>query len=83
MDVADGGVVADGVALIGIGQAGQDVPGRGDDQEKEQPGERLQLPASGATGRSRSRKGTTAAAKKTGAIRPLVSTASASAAHIP
>ena len=36
MDIAGGGVIADGMALIGIGEAGEDVPGRGDGQIQQQ-----------------------------------------------
>ena len=36
------GVIADRVSLVGVGQAGQDVPRRGDGQEQQQPGQRLQ-----------------------------------------
>ena len=42
--VAGGGMVADGKALIGIGQPGQNVPGRGNGQEQNQSCDRLQLP---------------------------------------
>ena len=34
VDVAEGGVVADGVSLVGIGEAAKDVPGRGDSEEE-------------------------------------------------
>ena len=44
VDAAQGGVVADGVALVGITQAGQNVPGSGDGQKKEQAADRLQRP---------------------------------------
>ena len=44
VDVADGGVVADGVPLVGIGQSAKDVPGRGDGEEKQRAGYGLQKP---------------------------------------
>ena len=37
------GNVADGIALIGITQAGEDVPGRGDGEEEQDAGEEPQL----------------------------------------
>ena len=43
VDVAEGGVVADGVALVGIGQPAENVPGRGDGQKNQRAGDRLQL----------------------------------------
>jgi hypothetical protein len=43
VDVADGGVIADGVSLVGIGEAAEDVPGRGDGQEEQRAGEEAQL----------------------------------------
>ncbi len=42
MDVADGGVVADGVTLVGIGKAAEDVPGRGDRKKKQKACDGLQ-----------------------------------------
>ena len=43
VDVAEGGMVADSVSLIGIGQAAENVPGRGDGQKEQRAGDRLQL----------------------------------------
>ena len=42
VDVAEGGVVADGVALIGIGEAAENVPGRGDGQKEQRAGDGLE-----------------------------------------
>jgi hypothetical protein len=42
VDVADGGVVADGVALVGVVDAAEDVPGRGDEQKEQDAGEGLE-----------------------------------------
>ena len=43
VDVAQGGVVADGVSLVGIGQAAENVPGRGDGHEDQRADDRLDL----------------------------------------
>ena len=43
VDVAEGGDVADGVALIGIAKSGENVPGCGDGEEKQEAGDGLQL----------------------------------------
>ena len=42
VDVAQGGVVADGVALVGVGDAAEDVPGRGDEQKEQSAGDGLE-----------------------------------------
>jgi hypothetical protein len=76
VDVADGGVVADGMALVGIGEAAEDVPGRGDGQKQQRSGDGLQLaPATPLAGEKQ--VGNAAPTKKTGAMRPLVSRARA------
>jgi hypothetical protein len=70
VDVADGGVVADGVSLVGIGQAAENVPGRGDGQKEQRAGDRLQLaPASPQAGDEQIRDGR--ANKKGGSDEPL------------
>ena len=43
VDVAGGGDVADGIAVIGIAEAGEDVPRRGDGEEEQQSGEEMEL----------------------------------------
>ncbi len=51
MDVAHGGVVADGVALVVIVDAAEDVPRRGDEQKEQRAGDGLECaPASPLTG---------------------------------
>jgi hypothetical protein len=37
VNVAERGDVADGMALVGISQAGEDMPGRGDGEENRNP----------------------------------------------
>ena len=83
VDVAGCWMVADGMALVGVRESGEDVPRRGDGEEEQDSGEGLQARASDAIDRSAASKGTAAPAKKTGAMSPLVSVARASAAHIP
>ena len=44
MDVAQHGMVAEWVSLVGIGESGQNVPRRGDGQKQQQAREGLQIP---------------------------------------
>ena len=43
VDVAERRVIADGMSLVGIGEAGEDVPGRGDGQVEQDSAEGLEL----------------------------------------
>jgi hypothetical protein len=43
VDVAGSGDVADRVAVVGVGEAGEDVPGRADGEEDEESGEEMEL----------------------------------------
>ena len=43
VNVADGGMVADRVSLVGVGEAAEDVPGRGDGEEQRKPVTSLSL----------------------------------------
>jgi len=81
VDVAEGGVVADGVALVRIGEAAEDVPGGGDGQEEQQAGDGLELPpAAPLAGEQQVRNG--GANKEDGAMKPLVSSARATPAQV-
>ena len=52
MHVAEGGVIAHRVALVGICQAAEDVPGSGDGHKQQETGDRLHLaPASPLAGK--------------------------------
>ena len=58
VDVSDGGVVADGVSLVRIGEAAEDVPGRGDEQEEQESRDGLEVaPATPLAGEQQVRDG--------------------------
>ena len=82
VNVSGRGVIADGMALVGVRQSAQDVPRSGDRQKEQHAGDWLQFAPAAPMPAEHSR-GIAAAAKKTGAIKPLVSVASARAAHMP
>ena len=51
VDVAGGGDVAHGISVIGIAQAGEDVPRRADGEKEQNAGEEMEAGASDATRR--------------------------------
>ena len=81
VDVAEGGDVTDGMALVGVAQTGEDVPRGGDEEEEEESGDGLEATPATPLAAEQEQWGMTAAKKKTGAMRPLVSVARASAAQ--
>jgi hypothetical protein len=58
VNIADGGVVAEGMSLVGVGESAEDVPGSGDEQEQDEPGDGFErAPATPLAGEEQVRDG--------------------------